>query len=277
MFDRRQIMTTLLSAFSLGKLESVAAAAAADAAQPITCNLVTEAASGRILYRDGPCEQRFSPCSTFKIPLAVMGFDAGLLTDSHAPRWDRPAGAQGRPDAPEKGVDPTIWQRESIVWYSQELTRRLGMARFQAYLRAFGYGNEDLSGNPGRNDGLSQAWLVSSLLVSPDEQVEFLRRLLGRSLPASAQAQEMAMAILPTFPAEGGWTVHGKTGSGWLRDARYVIDRTRPLGWFIGWAEKEGRRVIFARLEVGIERYETPSGFRARAAVLADLHRMVRG
>jgi beta-lactamase class D len=75
--------------------------------------------------------------------------------------------------------------RDSIVWYSQEVTRRLGPERFAAYVKAFEYGNEDVSGNPGKADGLAQSWLMSSLAISADEQVRSIRRLLDRQLPVS--------------------------------------------------------------------------------------------
>ena len=62
---------------------------------------------------------------------------------------------------------------------------------------------------------------------------------------------KMAEAVIPVFAGRGGWQVHGKTGSGWLTDAAGEADRTRPMGWFVGWAGKAGRRVVFARLQAG--------------------------
>ncbi|MGO4816754.1 hypothetical protein AB4156_45430, partial [Cupriavidus sp. 2MCAB6] len=44
------------------------------------------------------------------------------------------------------------------------------------------------------------------------------------------------------------------TGSIWLRNAAGEIDRKRPLGWFVGWADNKDRRVVFARLLIGAER-----------------------
>ncbi len=38
--------------------------------------------------------------------------------------------------------------------------------------------------------------------------------------------------------AAEGWAVHGKSGSGWLRDNNGKINESRPQGWFVGWAEK---------------------------------------
>ena len=54
----------------------------------VECTLILDAASGGTLYRQGVCDQRFSPASTFKVPLALIGYDAGILSDEHTPSWD---------------------------------------------------------------------------------------------------------------------------------------------------------------------------------------------
>jgi beta-lactamase class D len=234
--------------------------------------MVADLAGGRILHRSGVCATRFSPCSTFKIPLALMGFDAGILKSAHEPAWDyRPAIDHAVRAIDKQRTDPTSWEANSVVWYSQALTRRLGEAKFKAYVDRFGYGNRDVRGNPGKQDGLTEAWLMSSLAISPDEQVGFLRRMLGHRL-ASAEAHAKAEAILPVFEGSGGWTVHGKTGSGWLRDVAGRTDRTQPLGWFVGWADKGGRRVVFARMEGGRDmQADQGGGMVARKAMLAAI------
>jgi beta-lactamase class D len=106
--------------------------------------------------------QRFSPASTFKVPLALIGYDAGILSDEHTPSWDyRPEFNAVKRD--RKRVDPTIWERDSIIWYSREITCRLGVDHFADYVSKFDYGNMDVSGNGGKNDGLTHSWVNSSL------------------------------------------------------------------------------------------------------------------
>ena len=112
----------------------------------------------------------------------------------------------------QKTVDPMIWERDSVLWYSREITRRLGAKSFAGYVSKFGYGNMDVSGNAGKDNGLTHSWINSSLKISPVEQIAFLRRLLAGKMPVSAKAHEMTRAIMPSFQA-GGWTVQGKTGS----------------------------------------------------------------
>lgn len=203
------------------------------------------------------------------MPLAAIGYDAGILEDQRKPlREFRPrfnAVARDR-----KLVDPTIWEAVSVIWYSREITARLGPKSFAAHVSKLGYGNGDISGDPGKNNGLTHSWISSSLTISPEEQAGFLRRLLSGSLPVSAKAHDMSRAILPSFGA-GDWTVKGKTGSIWLRNAAGEIDRTRPVGWFVGWADDKERRVVFARLRIGAERTEGIPGRKLRDAFLKEL------
>lgn len=235
----------------------------------VECTLILDAASGETLHRQGICDQRFSPASTFKVPLSLIGYDAGILNDEHTPAWDyKPAFKAAKRD--QKTVDPTIWENDSVLWFSREITRRLGSERFAGYVSKFDYGNTDVSGTPGKNDGLTRSWVNSSLKISPVEQVDFLRRLLARKLPVSDKAHAMTKAILPTFRS-GGWTVQGKTGTTRLGDS---ADK-RSLGWFVGWANKDTRNIVFARLVIDTKRSDTPKGPQTRAIFLKELPNLI--
>lgn len=247
------------------------------AAEPIRCTVVADAESGRMLHRQGTCDEGFYPQSTFKLPLAVMGYDAGILVDAESPRWKYQA-KFGGPQRVRRDVDPQIWEKDSIVWYSQELARKLGKKTFDNYIRGFAYGNRDTAGGPGGTDGLTGSWLMSTLKISADEQVAFVRRLLSGGLPVSKAAVDRTIAIIPRFESGDGWMVQGKTGSGWLRDKAGKVDYDRPLGWFVGWAVKGDRRVVFARLLVDTKRYkDDPISFVVRDALIRDLPSLVKG
>lgn len=239
------------------------------AAEPINCTVAVEARSGDVLLREGTCDQRYAPFSTFKLPLAVMGYDAGILIDDETPRWDWHAGLTA-PERDRKPVDPTVWERDSVLWYSREITRLLGAEGLGTYVAQLDYGNEDVSGTPGEDNGPTHSWLGASLTISPDEQVAFVRRLLAGALPVSTDAQAWAASILPDFTA-GDWAVSGKTGSGWVSDANGDFYRDQPLGWFVGWAQRQGDVVVFARLRVDARRTENNLGPTVREQFLADL------
>lgn len=206
-----------------------------------------------------------------------MGFDAGILTSPQQPVWDYLKDyASTRPEE-QIPIDPTSWEKLSVVWYSQQLTRTLGMPAFKKYVEQFDYGNRDLTGDPGKNNGLTHSWLMSSLLISPNEQTHFLHKLLQGKLGASEHATEMTKAVLPQFSAEGGWLVTGKTGSGFQRNGDGTLDRKRHMGWFVGWAEKDGQKVIFAELLMDDEPHDDYAGPRAREAFLKALPEIMSG
>src|SRR5690606_37483683 len=96
---------------------------------------------------------------------------------------------------------PRTWLRDSVLWYSREVVAKLGAERFAKYVADLDFGNADVSGDPGKNNGLSRSWINSSLLVTPEEQVRFVRRMLAGELPVSAEAQAAVVAIMPTFAA----------------------------------------------------------------------------
>lgn len=252
-------------------LAALFAASPAHAETKTICTIVVEAASGTVLRREGDCARRAPPASTFKIPIALMGYDSGFLQDANAPVLPYRAGDPAWNPAWKSPSDPAKWMKESVVWYSQRVTHALGKDRFATYTRAFGYGNRDTRGDPGKENGLDRAWLSSSLAISPDEQIAFLRKLLARELPVSPQAVEMTTALLDHGLRGDGWRVYGKTGSAPPRNADGTLNHARPWGWFVGWAVKGERRVVFATLTLATTRPTAPSGPAARDALLRGL------
>ncbi|MYZ50380.1 class D beta-lactamase [Propylenella binzhouense] len=234
----------------------------------VICMLAVSAQTGKPLVEEGDCGQRMSPASTFKIAISLMGFDSGVLQSPTAPELPFKDGYID--DRPEwrRAQNPTSWMRDSVIWYSQQTTSRLGMEKFAAYVTAFDYGNRDLAGDPGRKNGLTNAWLSSSLQVSPAEQVAFLRKLVRHELPVSDKAVESTSVILDQG-MKGNWHVFGKTGAGGIRTAEGKL--SNPFGWFVGWAQKGSDTVVFARLIQDTERQPSPPGMRAREGLVEDL------
>lgn len=174
------------------------------------CTLVTDFVTAEILHETGDCKTRRGAQSTFKIPLAVMGFDSGILKNQHEPVWPYEKNYNSSREDERKETDPKRWEEYSVVWFSQKLTKTLGIDRFRQYVEKFNYGNKDITGDPSKNNGLTNSWLSSSLKISPIEQTGFLRRLLSKDLGVSDHTYEMTMSILPEFEA-GEWKVVGKT------------------------------------------------------------------
>jgi beta-lactamase class D len=233
--------------------------------------VVVDANSGKTLVREGRCDQRHTPASTFKIALAAMGFDSGFLKDEHAPALPFRDGypAWGG-EAWKQPTDPTRWLQYSVVWYSQQVTHALGEAKLHDYATRFAYGNADLSGDPGKHNGLDRSWISSSLQISPREQVGFLRKLVTRTLPISPRATDMTLGVVEETKLPSGWVVKGKTGMAYPRKSDRSFDEAHPWGWFVGWATKENQIYVFARLIQDDAKTEGTAGVRCREAFLAE-------
>ncbi len=72
-----------------------------------------------------------------------------------------------------------------------------------------------------------------------------MEKVLARQLPVSARAYEMTQRLLYVGELPDGWTVRGKTGTGYQMQADGTPDITRQVGWFVGWAAKGTRTVVF--------------------------------
>jgi beta-lactamase class D len=242
------------------------------------CTVFADADTGKIIFQRGEhCDQRVTPASTFKIAISLMGYDSGFLKDEHSPKLPFKEGYDDWRPSWREATDPAKWMRESVVWFSQQVTQALGPERFQKYVREFDYGNQDVSGDAGKNNGLIHAWLSSSLKISPLEQLAFLEKLVNRRLPVSAHAYEMTDQITQLAEPAPGWELHGKTGSGAPILADGAYDRAHAYGWFVGWATKEKRRIVFARLAQDEKQITEPSGYRARDALLKEIPSVLNG
>lgn len=186
-------------------------------------------------YNPKRCATRLSPCSTFKVPISLMAFDAGILKDENSSlKWD---GTQYSHEEWSQDQTAATWMSRSVVWFSQRLTPQIGMERIKKYLAGFHYGNQDMSG------GITKAWLQTSLLISPDEQLEFWKRLWREELPVSKHAFAMTKKITYVDSSPAGWILNGKTGSGTILGAD-----GKPMGgmgWFAGHVSKGNREFVF--------------------------------
>lgn len=264
-------MKTLLQAVAFTLAVSLGRTAVAET----VCTLVTDARTGGVVVEEGDCGRRVTPASTFKIALAVMGYDAGFLTETTAPVL------QFRDGDPDWGganwtrdTDPVSWMRFSVLWYSQRITHALGPETLTQYARSFGYGTADFSGDPRFDNGLERAWITSSLLISPREQAAFLRRLVLDDLPVRPEAMGLARAIVEHHDV-GGWVIHGKTGTAYPRRSDRSFDYARGWGWYVGWAEQDDRVLVFVRLTQASERADGSPGNLTRDAFLQDWPELV--
>jgi beta-lactamase class D len=189
-------------------------------------------------YNEARCRERFSPFSTFKIPNSLIGLDSGVIGDAEfVIKWD----AEKYPAHSRDTLPFSAWWQDqtlrtalkrSVVWYYRELALKVGEKRMKEYVDKLDYGNEDASGP------LNGFWLNSTLKISADEQVEFLKRLYKEELPVSKRSISIVKEII-TLEETPDYKLSGKTGGGPLGEGRY-------LGWFVGYLETKDNTYFFA-------------------------------
>lgn len=130
-------------------------------------------------------------------------------------RWD---GKPGLLDAWNKDQTLKTAVRDSVVWYFKRVAQGIGEKRMKEYLHRVQYGNEDISG------GLTEFWIGSSLLISADEQVEFVRKLFENRLPYSERTMQIVRDVirLKETPLS---VLSGKTGSDMVNSKKIWLVR----------------------------------------------------
>ena len=205
--------------------------------------VVIDGTSDEVVIQLGPdIEERVSPCSTFKITLSLMGYDAGILIDEVAPTWNFQEGYDDFLASWKQPINPSTWMQYSCVWYSKFLAKQLGIEKMQGYLDGMEYGNKDLSGA----SVTDTTWINSSIKISPKEQVHFLKQMIEGNLPISPKAIQMTKEILFKEELGLGWKLYGKTG--WSGSDITRDGKTLQFGWFVGWIENGDRFFPFAYL-----------------------------
>ena len=209
--------------------------------------MLYDAADQRWLrYHPEVCRIRATPCSTFKVLNSLIALETGVAS---GPDFSLPWDGTHYP-IELWNHDQTLRSAFSVscVWYFQALAARIGLERYRRILPKVGYGNADVTG------GVTQFWLQSSLTISPDEQVDFLRRLHARTLPFSAKNVDTVLDIM-TLSRDGQTTFRGKTGTAGNDKS------AATLGWFIGSVSAPSGDYLFATRITG---GENPSGHTAR-------------
>ena len=213
--------------------------------------LVRELNSGeQWQWNSARAPSRYSPCSTFKIPNALIGLENGTISlqrnergysfivDPNQPWW--PEGW-----AMKQNLRDAL--RRSTVWYFQALARKIGMPSYASWLHRFHYGNQNTDG------GIDQFWLGSSLRISAIEQIRFLAALERGQLGVKP---EYVSAITDSLVLEQGqdWRMWGKTGGCLAHDGRWI-------GWLVGALRKPGGHYVYA-VNVSSENWDVVRGAR---------------
>lgn len=186
-----------------------------------------------------------------KSPTRLIALETGVASGPDFPLAWNSSIAPRQPWWPVWAKDHTLRTAlaNSVVWYYQELARRIGAKRMQEYVNRFGYGNREISG------GIDQFWLTGGLLISAEEQIDFLRRFYFGKLNVSERGTRIVKDLLvleetPNYRLSGktGWAGPGETSApqiGWL--AAY-IERFEKVYFFAINIDIEQKKDAAARL-----------------------------
>ena len=238
------------------------------------CFLVKE--NNNIIINEGDCKSRHAPRCSFNIAISLMGFNEGILIDQTNPTFPFKKGYLDYVEKWKQPHNPGLWMKNSCLWYSYVVTKKLGMLKFKKYVTKFNYGSQDVSGDKGKNNGLTRSWMSgSSLKISPEEQTIFLQKFLNRELKVKPKSYEMTKSIIFVDDLIDGWKLYGKTGTGNLPNVDGTLNENREGGWFVGWIEKGKRTIVFANY-VEQDMQDTPAGGRAKQVAIEKLIQIIQ-
>ncbi len=184
------------------------------------------------VYNEKRARTGFLPASTFKILNALIGLESGVIENTEfVVEWDGTVHP-----LPEFNRDHSLRSamRDSVVWYFQELARRVGLDRMRYYLRRSEYGNGNLSA------GVDAFWLYGPFRITAYEQVRFLVRFRNYRLPFSRRTIDAVRSLL-VVEAGPGYVLRAKTGL-LLEEG----EKTPALAWWVGYVERHDNVYYFA-------------------------------
>ena len=197
--------------------------------------LIYDLQTGRSFQHNPQRNQTAFPvASTFKIPNSLIALETGVIPNELALlTWD--------------GIsrELPVWNRDlnlkeafkhSAVWFYQVLARRTGHDRMKEWIEAIAYGNQAI----GTPENIDQFWLDGTLQITPQGQVDFLRRLYANELPFSAKAIATVKEIMIAEQTPY-YTIRAKTG--WFG---FGNPQVQNIGWYVGYVERGDDVYFFA-------------------------------
>lgn len=176
----------------------------------------------------------FLPASTYKILNSLIALETGVIPNEIAIlTWD---GIERM--IPDWNQDLNMREafKRSAVWFYQVLARKIGHERMQQWVTQVGYGNQTI----GAADDIDRFWLEGELRITPQEQIQFLRRLYQNDLPFSERSLSIVKDIMIAEQTPD-YTMRVKTGWAGLGES----DQPQ-IGWYVGYLERDDNAYLFA-------------------------------
>ena len=170
------------------------------------------------------------PASTFKIPNSLIALELGIVDDANSVfKWNG-----------EKRLFK-IWQQDltfkqafhySCVPCYQEIARKIGEKRMNAFVEKFSYGMMDIhAGN------IDDFWLHGASKINQFAQIDFLKRLYFSQLPISKRTEHIFKQMFIAKQTDD-YTLRAKTG--------LAVSNGNYNGWYVGYLEKYDNIYFFA-------------------------------
>jgi len=166
----------------------------------------------------------FQPCSTFKLPHALIALETGVISLERDRRRCVPSECHS--DHGELDLASAI--RESCLSYFRQTARAIGPTRMAAGLAKLGYAAT------GALEPFDGFWLLGGMRITAEQQLRWIRRFYTEALPVKAEHLQRCAprACGPRVPS-GCCTARraapGKASAGsWARSPV----KAGPPGWW---------------------------------------------
>lgn len=187
---------------------------------------------------NGPATERaLLPASTFKVFNSLVGLECGAVKDEREIiKWD---GVKREREALNRDHHLRSAFKNSVVWFYQEIARRVGQERMQRYINEVGYGNRNIG------PAIDTFWLEGDMRISARQQVDFLTKLYRNDLPFSQRSIDIVKRIMIDEETKE-YVLRAKTG--------WALRPTEEVGWWIGWVERGDGNVYTFAMNIVAER-----------------------
>ena len=183
----------------------------------------------QFVHNDNRANTRLPAASTFKILNSLIAQDEGAVSGpDEVLVWDG-----HHYDIADWNQNHTLASayKASCVWCYQVIASRIDPKKYQAHIQRAGYGQLAEPFDP------THFWLDGSLKISALEQVEFLRKLVNRSLPYKPASYD-ALRDIMVIEKNDSYTIRAKTG--------WATSSTLQAGWYVGYVETKHGAWLFA-------------------------------
>jgi beta-lactamase class D len=141
------------------------------------CFILAKPGAAPMVSDKAECARPTAPASTFKIPHALVALQTGVITLET--KIDSPATTTVASWRGAHTVDSAI--KWSVLPFFVRTAELIGPARMVATLEAMGYTRDTFDAS------VPQFWITGDLVVTPLEQLGFLKRFFAGTLPVAPE------------------------------------------------------------------------------------------